>query len=145
MQAARQEDVADELVGVFDGPDRDDGVIAQMGSDEDGLVVHIADDADAATAVQAVDLGVELGPERRIFDIVNGPGETVGSGDGQSAPLGSQMGMVVRSVVEIGDDVLTARRAEESSHGLFSFSTFAHSLSAAASCQARKPLFLDTS
>jgi hypothetical protein len=95
----------DELFGVLHRPHSHDGEPAQVRLDEERLAVGVADDADAAPALELRHLGVELGPELVVLDAVNDPGEPVAAVDGQPAALGPEVGVIVRAVEKVADAV----------------------------------------
>ena len=105
--------------GVLDRADGDDGVIPEMGTDEQRLVVGVADDPDPGPGVHPVEVGVELGPELGVLDVVDDPDEAVRAEDGQAAPSWSRGGnVIVRPVEQIGDAILAGRDAEKSAHAV---------------------------
>ena len=72
-----------------------------MGTHDQGLGFKIGDAADAQIALHVMDIVIELGTERRILNIVNGPVETVFPIHRQTGAPGSQVGMIVRAEKQI--------------------------------------------
>jgi hypothetical protein len=62
-----------------------------MRTDDQGLVVVVADDADAFAAVQFGKVGFEFGSKIITLDAVNGSFELDVVFDGHTAALGAQM------------------------------------------------------
>jgi len=107
-----------QLFEVVDLPDGDDGEGAELAGDDERLVLVVADDADSGTAAELVDIVVEFGAELRVGDVVNPPGDApFAVADGQAAPFGPEMGVVVRSVEEVAHAVMVCDDAEKSAHG----------------------------
>ena len=53
-------------------PDGDDGEGAEVRADEERLRVVVADDPDAVAPVEPRQVGLELGAEVTVFDVVDG-------------------------------------------------------------------------
>jgi len=64
---------------------------AVLAGDNQGLVVEIADAADADFPVHAQEVILEFGPELLMADIVDGPSESVGTLDHHPAALIAQV------------------------------------------------------
>jgi hypothetical protein len=62
-----------------------------MAADDQRLVLVIADDSDAAPALQSAHIVPELGPELSSSNIVDVPRVARAMGDGQPAPLGAEV------------------------------------------------------
>ena len=56
----------------------DDGKTAEVGIEDDGLRIGVADDADAGVTLELVELVLELGAEIGAFQVVNGTVEAAG-------------------------------------------------------------------
>ena len=95
----------------------DDGVSAEAGGDDQGLILEIADDADSAFSVELAEHAVELCAELCVGDVMNAPGNVAVAGsDGHAAALGSQVGMVIRPVKKFGNTVRGGDNAEKTAH-----------------------------
>ncbi len=116
VDAPLAERLAGQRLGIGHHADRGDGVVAQVGADEQRLVVGVADDADAAAPAQALEVGVELRAELGVLDVVDDADEPLGAQDGQAAALGPQVGMVVGAVKQVGQAIVLCRHAEKSAH-----------------------------
>ena len=69
-----------------------------MGTNDQRLWLVIGYAADAERAVHFIDIFVELGAKRRVFDVVNGPVKTVlFAVNGHTGPSCSEMGMIIRA------------------------------------------------
>ena len=107
-----------QLLNVVELADGHDAVHAEVGRDQQRLVVHVADDADAALrAAECLEFGPELGPEHLVGDIVDGTEDgTVGIGDGHAAADRTQMRMVIDPVEEVVHAVTVRDNAEKTAH-----------------------------
>ena len=76
MGSVAPEQSAGELLEVVHLPHGDDGVGAEMGRDHEGLVLVVADDAEAHCAVHRRQIILELAAELGVGDVVNRAGET---------------------------------------------------------------------
>ena len=96
-----------KLVDVVDLADSDDGVHAEPGCDHKGLVFQVTDDTDPAVAIQFYQIIVELGAELCVCDVVNTASDDPALVHNcQTAPLCSEMGMVVCTVKKIRHAVI---------------------------------------
>ena len=107
-----------QLLDVVELADGHDAVHAEVGRDQERLVVHVADDADAALrAAEPFQVGSELGPEHLVGDVVDGTDDgTVGIGDGHAAADRAQMRMIVDPVEEVVHAVTVRDNAEKTAH-----------------------------
>ena len=107
-----------QFLDVVELADGHDAVHAEVGRDQQRLVVHVADDADAALrAAEHLKLGAELGPEHLVGDIVDGTDDgTVGIGDGHAAADRAQMRMVIDPVEKVVHAVTVRDNAEKTAH-----------------------------
>ena len=105
-----------QLFGVLDHADGGNGIRAQVGIDDQRLVFIVADHANALSALHFQNIVLELGPELRVGDVVNEPGERAGVSDRQPAPLRAQVGMIVRAVKKVRNAVLFGNHAEKTAH-----------------------------
>jgi len=116
MEVPLPESLPGQSIGVFDRADRDDGIISQVRSDEDRLVVVIADDSDAGPRVEVGEIGIELAPELGIFNVVDDAEDSVVSDDRQPSASCPQMGVIVCAVKKVGDTVIKGSDAKKSTH-----------------------------
>ena len=99
MPAAEGQVLLDKGIGVVDDADDADGIGAQVGADEQGLGVGVADAADGRGALHLVKDVLEFGAEGGILDVVNLPLQPNGRGIGRhAAPPCAQMRMIVYSI-----------------------------------------------
>ena len=114
--------LARELLDVVELADRHDAVHAQVGRDEQGLIVHVADHADAAARpAEVFEVGPELRAEHLVGDVVNGTDDgAVGIRDGHAAANRTEVGMVVDAVEKVVDAVVFRDDAKETAHCEFS-------------------------
>ena len=109
-----------QLVRVLDHPHRDDGVDAQVRADDQGLVLVITDDADAAGASHFGDVALELGAELGGFDVVDEPDEITPVVCYQPPSLRSQMGVIVGPVKQRLNTVVFRDDTKKSTHNRLS-------------------------
>ena len=95
-----------ELFAVGDLPYGDNGVDAQMRTDDQRLVLMVADYADAHSAVHPGDVLLELGPELGVLDVMDETDKTVLVQRRQPAAFRSQMRVIIRSVEKVIDAVI---------------------------------------
>jgi hypothetical protein len=118
MKVPFSEGLPGQPIGILDGSDRDDGIIPQVRPDEDRLVVIIADDADAGPRVEVAEIGIKLGPELGILDVVDDAEEAVIADDGQPSPSCAQMGVIIGPIIKVGDTVIKGSDAKKSAHAV---------------------------
>lgn len=117
MPAAEGQVLLDEGIGVVDDADDADGIGAQVGADEQGLGVGVADTADGRGALHFVKNVLEFGAEGGIFDVVNLPLQPNGRVIGRhAAPACAQMRMIVRAEKHIGNGVVATDGSKKASH-----------------------------
>ena len=117
LMAVVGEVLRDERLAVVDDADGGKGVKSQMGTHEQGLRIGVADAADAAAAVEFVQVLFKLGAERGIFDRVNLPLEAVlFVMDQHAAAAGTQMRVIVDAKEYVQNDVLFGDGAKETTH-----------------------------
>jgi hypothetical protein len=87
-----------------------------VGADDEGLVLGVADAADAQAALHLGQVVVELRAKLGVLDVVDEAAEVLGVLDCQPPALGSQMGVEVGSIEEIEDAVLLGSNAEHTAH-----------------------------
>ena len=87
------EAMVDQLVNIVDFAHRDDGELAEVRVDDDGLRVGVADDADAYIADKFIhsQLVAELRPEIGVLDVVYRTMEHRAIVGHQARPLGAKM------------------------------------------------------
>lgn len=117
MGTTPDDEVMGQSLGVLDRPDGGDGIASQMGADQDGLVVAVADDADPGPGAQGADIGVELGAELGVFDVVDDPDEAFLADNGQPAPLRPQVGMIIGPIEQVRAAVLERCDSEKAAYG----------------------------
>ena len=105
-------------LGVVDEADGHDAVDAQMGADQQGLGIGVADAADAAGA--ALELGevvFKLGAEGRVGDGMDLPLiAALVAPDHHAGVPGTQMAVVVRSEEHVQHHIAVGNRAEITAH-----------------------------
>ena len=95
-----------QLLRIVDDAHGGDGVQAQMGPHQQRLGVRIADAADTAASGKFAQIVLELGPKRRIFNVVNLTLEAaLAVVQRHAAAPGSQVGMVVRPEEDVQHNV----------------------------------------
>ena len=106
-----------QLLVVVDDPHGGDGIQSQMGPDQKGLGVCIADAADPHGAMEFRNIALELGSERCALDAVDLPLEAVLLIiDDHAASPCAQVGMVIHPEEHIQNHVFPGDRAEKSAH-----------------------------
>jgi hypothetical protein len=97
----------DQLVGVVDDAHGGNGKEAQVGADQQGLGVRVADAADAAGAVEFGHVLLELGSKGCIFDVMDLALEAVLLiVNDHAPPAGAQVGVVVHAEKEVENAVV---------------------------------------
>ena len=95
-----------QFIGIIDYTDGGNGIKAQMGADEQGLRVNVADAAKAAAAVEVLQVVFKLGAEGGVLDIVDLPlislFEIV---DAHAAAFGAEVGVIVYAEKDVEHDV----------------------------------------
>ena len=88
-----------------------------MASDQQGLGVGVGDAAKAEAAIEFGQVAFKLGAKRRVFDVVNLTLEALFRiVEGQAAPLGAQVGMIVRAEEYVLLAAFTGCSPEETTH-----------------------------
>ena len=107
----------DDRVGVLDDADDADGVGPEVGADEKGLGIVIADAADGGSALHFVPHFFEFRAERGVLDVVDVPLQSgLGVPGSHAAAPGAEVGVVVRAEKYVRDRVALAYRAKKSAH-----------------------------
>jgi hypothetical protein len=88
----------------------------QMRSDNQGLIIMVADDPDTHVAVQLWKIRFKFGPEIIPFDIVNGALDFLGVFHRQSASFCAEMGMIIGSIKQVVDTIFFRYTAEQATH-----------------------------
>ena len=81
----------DQFIHVIDAPDGHDAKGTQMGPDDQGLRIGVADNANALPAVELGQLRLEFRSEVAVFDVVDGPVDPAGITHGHAAPFRPQV------------------------------------------------------
>ena len=116
------EQLGGQLFKVVDFGHRNNGELAQVRVDHDGLRVVVADDTDTGVALKTGELRFELGAEIRTFQAVDSPHETCAGGiSGHTATFGSQMRIIVCTVEQICHTFRLCDCTEKTSHLLVVF------------------------
>ena len=107
-----------QFFGIDDGADGGDGVGAQMGTNQQGLGVIVADAADAGDAAfKFLEVILEFCTEGGVFDIMNLPLEAFFLAvQSHAAPLCAQMGMIIHPEENIQHTVLLTCYAKKTAH-----------------------------
>ena len=94
----------------------DDGKFAEVATEYDRLCIGIADDTDTRIARKGRQIGFEFGSEIRTFDIVNRTGEIAFVKGHHSTAFGSQVRIIVDTVVKIGYAVCFFYGSKKTAH-----------------------------
>ena len=106
-----------QLAGVVDNAHRGDGKQPQVGPDQQGLGIRIADAADTGATLEILQILLKLGAEGAVFNVVNLPLEPVFPVvDGHAAPAGAQVGVVVGAKEHIQHHIPFCDGAKKSAH-----------------------------
>ena len=87
-----------------------------VGTDDQGLGFKIGNAADTQIALHVMDVIIELGTERRILNIVDGPVKAILPVHRQAGPAGSQMGMVICAEKQIKHAIFFGYNAKITAH-----------------------------
>jgi len=116
MCGALFEGCVHDFADVVDPAHGDDGVVAEVRTDDEGLVLGIADAPDPQAPLHLGDVIIELGPELGVFDVVDEAAEILRIPHRQSSAPGSEMRVEIGSIEEIEDTVLSRDDAEYTPH-----------------------------
>ena len=120
LAAAAGEVALHQLLGVVDGAHRGDAERAQVRAHQQRLRVGVADAADAAATVEALQVVFEARAERRVLDRVDLALEAsfLRVVENHARALRSQVGVVVHAEEHVQHHVVMRRRPKESAHCL---------------------------
>jgi hypothetical protein len=96
----------DDFGDVVDPAHRDDGIVAEVGANDQGLVLGVADAPDPQVALHLGDVIIELGPELGVLNAMDETAEMLRVPNSQPPSPGSQMRVEIGTVKEIEDAVL---------------------------------------
>ncbi len=89
-----------------------------MRTDQHGLVIEVADHADPFVTFHIQHIKLEFGPELGILDVVDKPGKPVLIQNGHTTPLGTEVGVIIRSVEELGDTIFLGDDTKQTTHSV---------------------------
>ena len=120
LPAAAGEVLLHQLLGVVDGAHRGDAERAQVRAHQQRLRVGVADAADAAATVEALQVVFEARAERRVLDRVDLALEAsfLRIVEDHACAFRSQVGVVVHAEEHVQHHVVMRRRPKESAHCL---------------------------
>ena len=110
------EDVLSQLCRVVDAAHRGNRIGSVVGADQQGLGLVVGNTANAHPACHFVDVFFKLGPERRIFNVVNGTVKSLFPIHGHTCPAGSQMGVIIGSEKQIKYAILFGCHTKKTTH-----------------------------
>ena len=110
-----------QILDIVDFPDRHNCEDPEVGSDDQRLILVIADDADSAFPAEMGKIIVKFGTELGIGDVVDGAHDrAVRTEHGKTSALGPEMRVVIGSVKQIRYAVFLCNRSKKSSHSSLS-------------------------
>ena len=92
-----------KIINVVNSTDRGYRKVAEMRADDERLRLAVGYTADAEIALHFLDVMLELGAERRVFDIVYRALKAVFAVYGETSAAGSEVRMVVSPEKQIKD------------------------------------------
>ena len=105
------------LANIVDFGHRDHRITSQVGVDNDGLRVGIADDAQSLVTMKGIEFIFELGAEVVALQTVYGTAEaSLGIESDKPRTLGAQMRIIICSVEQVVDAILDRYGTEKASH-----------------------------
>jgi hypothetical protein len=110
------EDLICQLLQVVDATHRDQRVGAQMRTDDQRLVVVIADHADPDRSAHASQVVLEFAAELRVRNVFDQPGNALSIAHRHPTSNCAQVRMVIRAVEQIGHAVVLCSNSAETSH-----------------------------
>ena len=105
-----------DLADVVDPAHRDDGIVAEVRADDQGLILRIADAPDTLVAFHLRDIVVELGAELSVFDVVDETVEVRRVPHCHAAASGSEVRMEISPVKEVEYTIFLGDDTEYSAH-----------------------------
>jgi len=116
MGVLRAEHVFGQVVEVRHGGHGHNGIHAQVGADDQGLRVVVADDADAAGAAHSHDVRLKFRAKLCVGNVMDVTLDVAAVPDGQSSASGPQVRMIVGPIEQIGDAVVSRSNPEKTTH-----------------------------
>ena len=106
-----------QLLGIVDNAHGGNGKQPQVGANQQGLGIGVADAADAGGTVKIVQIRLKLGAEGGIFDAVDLPLKAVlAVMNDHAAPAGTQVGVVIHTEKNVKGHVSLGNGAKKASH-----------------------------
>ena len=106
----------DQFVGIIDNANRCDSKQAQMAAHQQRLGIGIGNAANAAAAVEFGDISLKFGSERGVLNVVDLALEAAHIVHDHTAPLGTQVGMVVHAEEHIHGYITPGNGAKKTAH-----------------------------
>ena len=120
LMAGAGEGILHQFLGVVDDAHCGDGEEPQVGAHQQGLGIGIGDTADARAAAEFSQIGLKLGAEGGVLNVVNlaleAPGSVV---EHHAAPAVAQVGMIVGTEIDVINAIFAGNRPEKATHRVY--------------------------